>query len=672
MKLLDTVMDALNSIFPELIRTPAAGDPSGTRTPDGQEEGVGFAATLVQFLGGKTTPVKPTDGSDSSVPLEGSTIDGSQTEPSSDPGGKQADESGTVEGRWAQGNGFAGGRDSGSLAAGILPAEEPSARFPRAEAQMPVSLQATVLGPQESESAIEEEGRATSPSEGSPGEADGAGEGQTSAKALDLASDGSGVGPANPDLDSTSGTVTPTASSPAVAGMMDRNPENLDPEFRDRLGRVMERMEKEFGHRVRMVEGYRSSERQAHLFEQGRTRPGPVVTWTQESLHSQGRAADLQVDGSWENPQAYARLQRVAQEEGLQTLGAKDAGHVQLRTEGETSSTAEVSSADPWTRPGGGISRPARVARVAAPSRTARVARVAAPAQPAGSGTREPTMDSQRPEMLEVRTADPLPARMADGNQEALLAESKAAGEGRASGVSSTPESRPGHPTLSAAVSTQAEGARSHQGKGSREGREAVQRGAQVTEDSEETSLSSQGWTGRTSTPTAEVRGAESIQRLGSMERINEVQALEDAKNARMPGRIHLDLLDADGAGTRLRLALRGSQLSGTVDLTDPAATLRMKDRVGELHQALARQGLDASALGLQGVRGAEAGRAMEADLAALLQDPLAGLTRILESRDGSLDTRGERQGAQGDEAQKNAERFRDPARRDRNKEEEK
>jgi hypothetical protein len=127
---------------------------------------------------------------------------------------------------------------------------------------------------------------------------------------------------------------------------------------------------------------------------------------------------------------------------------------------------------------------------------------------------------------------------------------------------------------------------------------------------------------------------------------------------------------DADGMGTRLRLSLRGSHLSGTVDLTDPAAALRMKDRVGELHEALARQGLDARALGLQGTSGREAGRGIEMDLAALVQDPLAGLGRVLESRGGAMDARGDRQqGETREDAQREAGRFREPAQRERNKE---
>ncbi len=42
-----------------------------------------------------------------------------------------------------------------------------------------------------------------------------------------------------------------------------------------------------------VVEGVRTKARQADLFAQGRTKPGPKVTWTLESKHIEGRATDL-------------------------------------------------------------------------------------------------------------------------------------------------------------------------------------------------------------------------------------------------------------------------------------------------------------------------------------------------------------------------------------------
>jgi D-alanyl-D-alanine dipeptidase len=104
----------------------------------------------------------------------------------------------------------------------------------------------------------------------------------------------------------------------------------LNPEFRNRLERVIERMESEYGYKVEVTETYRSQSRQDALFAQGRTEPGHVVTWTRASNHTIGRAADLVIDGSYDSALPYERLMRIAREEGLRTLGARDPGHVEL------------------------------------------------------------------------------------------------------------------------------------------------------------------------------------------------------------------------------------------------------------------------------------------------------------------------------------------------------
>lgn len=104
----------------------------------------------------------------------------------------------------------------------------------------------------------------------------------------------------------------------------------LHPLFRDRLERVIERMASEFGYTVEVVETTRSQERQDALYAQGRQAPGQVVTWTRNSRHTEGLAADLIIDGSWTNRLGFERLAQVAREEGLRTLGPRDRGHVEL------------------------------------------------------------------------------------------------------------------------------------------------------------------------------------------------------------------------------------------------------------------------------------------------------------------------------------------------------
>ena len=140
----------------------------------------------------------------------------------------------------------------------------------------------------------------------------------------------------------------------------------LDPELRGRLVRVIERMMTEYGHDVTVVETARSQERQDSLFAQGRTTPGAVVTWTENSVHTQGEAVDVMIDGDWNNAKGFARLQEVAKEEGLKTLGMKDPGHLELPKESWTmNSEVRVVSATSNGVVSSGIARVATVARVA-------------------------------------------------------------------------------------------------------------------------------------------------------------------------------------------------------------------------------------------------------------------------------------------------------------------
>ena len=44
---------------------------------------------------------------------------------------------------------------------------------------------------------------------------------------------------------------------------------------------------------VLITETYRSQERQNYLYQQGRTRPGNIVTWTKNSRHTSRRAWDI-------------------------------------------------------------------------------------------------------------------------------------------------------------------------------------------------------------------------------------------------------------------------------------------------------------------------------------------------------------------------------------------
>ena len=231
-------------------------------------------------------------------------------------------------------------------------------------------------------------------------------------------------------------TATPVLAKPAAVvvpigvdrAAVERDIARLDPAFRERLERVMERMQKEFGHDVSVVETVRTQARQNALYAQGRTAPGQVVTWTKNSKHGKGLAADLMVDSEWNNPQGYAHLAEIARQEGLRTLGARDPGHVELAGESGVSNdtlgsllgdlqgeagdsarqlraTVSQQSADE-----GRASAMARVANVAQVARVATVASVAKVAEVAtpGASARERSAANDSVSPLAVSGATPM------------------------------------------------------------------------------------------------------------------------------------------------------------------------------------------------------------------------------------------------------------------------
>ncbi len=230
------------------------------------------------------------------------------------------------------------------------------------------------------------------------------------AAATPSASTTAGGAPASTASTGSAPTKPTTTMRNADAASVERDVARLDPEFRDRLERVMDRMRQEFGHTVAIVETVRSQARQDALFAQGRTAPGPVVTWTKNSKHGKGLAADLVVDGQWQNPAGYARLAELAKQEGLRTLGARDPGHVELPVEGGVSGEtlgnllsdlqgeagdparqmrADVNAgADAESRASAmaRVANVAQVARVATVSSVAKVADVARPGESARAG----------------------------------------------------------------------------------------------------------------------------------------------------------------------------------------------------------------------------------------------------------------------------------------------
>ena len=183
-----------------------------------------------------------------------------------------------------------------------------------------------------------------------------------------------------PDLSGIASTLN--------ASMIVRDLGALQPAFRAKLERVISRMNEEYGHSVSVTETYRTQARQDQLLQQGRTTSGPIVTWTSRSLHTQGRAADLIVDGKWNNPEGFQRLQEIATQEGLSTLGPRDPGHVEMREDSLTTiaNIATITEVAATPQPGQGNSAmlAAPVARLA-PSLQAVPAAQAAPIAPIAS-----------------------------------------------------------------------------------------------------------------------------------------------------------------------------------------------------------------------------------------------------------------------------------------------
>ena len=74
---------------------------------------------------------------------------------------------------------------------------------------------------------------------------------------------------------------------------MDASLRHLRPEFAYLLGKLRMLIDQK-GLPLRMIEGFRSNERQDYLFAQGRTRPGDKITVAQggQSPHNHGLGAD--------------------------------------------------------------------------------------------------------------------------------------------------------------------------------------------------------------------------------------------------------------------------------------------------------------------------------------------------------------------------------------------
>ncbi|MBL0173466.1 MAG: M15 family metallopeptidase [Gemmatimonadaceae bacterium] len=334
----------------------------------------------------------------------------------------------------------------------------------------------------------------------------------------------------------------------------------LAPELRQKLARVIERMKNEYGHDVDVVETARSQERQDFLYEQGRTRPGAVVTWTRDSAHTRGDAVDVMVDGKWNNADGFARLQRIAREEGLRTLGVRDPGHLEIASRmNEGSAVGSVTRRETTATP-----------LVATAAMHSGVARVAGMAGVAGIA--------------------------------------RVAGAGSAGGLD---RSMSANSELSAAAATiaGATGPASDRGQGN-----AFGRGERDTDGRPLNDGRKLGDTRRESLGAAEPSAFGALQTntvvtasapadasapavaTDSASRVADLQQLRDNAPAGSVSRMTLNIDTADGGQDRITVDLRGTSV-GTQISTDVESAERLRMRTAELQDALGRHGLDSDSV---------------------------------------------------------------------------
>ncbi|MCA0375370.1 MAG: M15 family metallopeptidase [Gemmatimonadetes bacterium] len=355
----------------------------------------------------------------------------------------------------------------------------------------------------------------------------------------------------------------------------------LDPELQARLAKVMQRMQDEFGHDVQVVETVRSQDRQDWLFAQGRTRGGPVVTWTRDSAHTQGAAVDVMIDGGYTNRDAFALLQRVAREEGLRTLGDRDPGHLELQGPGTPGFAADTTSAARTAQTE--IAQRTMAtgnAGVASVARVAGVAGVASVAMP-GRGVR--TVRSEGLDTL--NTGAQANARgAADASLAAMAMARRDAGQ------------QAGRDGMAQDRGTSSDARRDATREGETPAFGALHGG---------TTGASHG---------THVHGANDVAPAGTTqaERVADIQQMRDDAPASPIARMTLDVDGANGV-ERITVGLRGNSVQAHI-ATDADTASRLRLHTAELQDALGRHGLDGDTVRISAAARAESTDSVRGD----------------------------------------------------------
>ena len=369
------------------------------------------------------------------------------------------------------------------------------------------------------------------------------------------------------------------------ANTINSDPNALDPEFRARLGRVVSRMQNEYGHSVEIVEGYRPQDRQNHLYEQGRTNPGDVVTWTKSSKHTLGMAADVKIDGSYNNPEAYKQFARIAAQEGLRTLGARDPGHVELPTR---------AGAAAWGTTTDSVGNDAGVSRA--------VGLILAQQEQTNDSQSSTDADSfnsllsrasrisgaQATSGLETRAAvTAVDAQSPNGNQFSDLLSR--------GGMGRTVNRAPAAGINAVAADRGKDAAPQRANATGPAGVAQVAQVATVASVAQVATIAGIARAGATFTAHSSTPVTAAVPSTGAAaaERVGQVLDVRDATPARPLSHMTLSLDNANGGTDHIRIDMRGSSVHTAISLGDHVGADKMSLRVGELQHALEQQGLE-------------------------------------------------------------------------------
>ncbi len=439
---------------------------------------------------------------------------------------------------------------------------------------------------------------------------------------------------------------------------------SLRPEFRDRLEQLIDRMQREFGYTVEVVETVRSQTRQDALFAQGRTAPGPVVTWTRTSPHQEARAADVMIDGGYDNSEAFARLARIAKEAGLRTLWPRDPGHIEMpvslplqtaRAIPSSTVTPAVEAPTAPTPPRGPVVAGTRagIQRLAMPQPTSVLALpfgeidTSMGRRPLAPTVLMPTEDAAVPP---ARTFAPRShsavAQVASVAQVAAVAgvaqPARVADVATVAALEGSPVSRPDMrplaraprpttiaPANATAVTTPRDGkiaesapsldgmvdrviaavndhlARDEQRGGARDERGAERDLVAAVRERVEAGGGREAM--RTVDPLASrgdgVTRTEAPTPVNMTDRVARAMEIRDAAAERPLSSVLLRLDHPEGGEDRIRIDLRGHSVSTVMDVRDPVAADRLATHAPELSRALAQHGLEPEAVTIRAIR---------------------------------------------------------------------